>query len=262
MSWSRIKGIIAQDLFIQRRELTLWYDLLIFSAMSALVFGFLAQYLSQNGDSDAGTFVLLGMVLWEVVRVTQYCVSVNPMFNVWSDNLTNIFVAPISVREFIFANCTLSFVKSLLVFVLVALVAAVAFGFNILSIGIVTLLLAVVVLTLFGWGLGWLLLGFIFRYGTGVQALSWGAIFLVQPFTAVYFPLTVLPPAIRWFSWTLPPTYAFEAARRAYDTQNVSWALLLGGLALDVVWVVAGIKTFAWLTHRSRVTGRFAHING
>jgi ABC-2 type transport system permease protein len=261
MSWSRIKGIITQDTYITRHELTLWYDLLIFSAMSALVFGFLSRYLSQSSNSAAGTYVLLGMVLWELVRVTQYCVSVNPMFNVWSDNLTNIFVAPVSIAEFVIGNCILSFVKGMLVFTVVACVAGAAFGFNVLSIGTTTLLLTIVVLTLFGWGLGWLLLGFIFRYGTGVQALAWGAIFVVQPFTAVYFPLTVLPSALRWFSWTLPPTYAFEAARRGLNGNGVAWSLLLGGLALDVIWMVGGIKAFSWLTHRSRVTGRFAHVN-
>ncbi|MGH3429572.1 MAG: ABC transporter permease, partial [Mycobacteriales bacterium] len=173
-------------------------------------------------------------------------------------NLSNIFITPMSTTEYILANCLLALLRAVLVFAVVAVAAALVFGFNVLSIGIVTFVLAFAILTVFAWGIGWLLLGFVFRYGTGIQAVTWGAVYFFQPLTAAFFPVSVLPGPLQAVAYAFPPTYAFEASRHAATAGGVDWHLLLPGLLLDGLWFAAGVVSFNRLFRRSRVIGQFA----
>jgi ABC-2 type transport system permease protein len=235
--------------------MTIWFDLLAYSTMAVVVFGFLSRYLA--GD-EAGMTVIMGMLLWELLRVNQYCVSVNSMWQIWSHNLTNLFIAPISTWEYVAANCVNALVKSLVVCTVTFVMSWLAFGFNILDIGVATLAISAVLLIVFGWGLGFLLLGYVFRYGTSVQALTWGAVVFLQPLTAAFYPVAVMPEPIQWLAWTLPPAYVFEGARYALAEHAVDWPMVLGGVLTDVVWFVGGMAGFVWLFRRSRVVGQFA----
>jgi ABC-2 type transport system permease protein len=258
MAWSRIKGVMLQELYITRRESALWFDLLVFSTISVIVFGLLSQYLTEHSSSAAATNVILGMLLWEVARVNQYCVSLNSMWNLWSKNLGNIFITPVSTTEYITANCLLALLRTVIVFVLISVAASLIFHFNILSIGAVTLLLGFTTLSIFAWAIGWLLLGLVFRYGTSIQAITWGAFFFLQPLTAAFFPISVLPSAFRAIAYAFPPTYVFEASRRAVASDGIAWHLFIPALILDVLWAAVGVASFVMLFHRSRVVGQFA----
>ena len=258
MAWSRIRGVMLQEFYITRRESALWFDLLVFSTMAVVVFGLLSRYLTAHSSSAAATNVILGMLLWEVLRMNQYCVSLNSMWNIWSKNLSNIFITPVSIAEYIAANCLLALLRTVMVFVVVSTTAALVFGFNVLSIGTVTFVLAFVILAVFAWGIGWLLLGFVFRYGTSIQAITWGAVYFFQPLTAAFFPVSVLPGPLRAVAYAFPPTCAFEAARNAAATGGVAWHLLLPGLLLTAVWFTVGVMSFGRLFRRSRVIGQFA----
>jgi ABC-2 type transport system permease protein len=205
MSWQRIKGIILQEAYVARREATVWVDLIVVSTMSVVVFGFLSRYLTQSQNRTAATYVILGLLLWEVTRINQWCVSVNSLWNMWSSNLTNVFVTPISIPEYIAGNCILAFVKTTAVSIVLSVAAALAFDFNILSLGAPTLVLCLMIMTVFAWALGWLLLGVIFRYGITVQSVAWGTIFFLQPLCAVFFPLAVLPEPLHPIARLLPP---------------------------------------------------------
>jgi ABC-2 type transport system permease protein len=258
ISWSRIKGVMIQEGYITRRESALWFDLLIFSAMSVIVFGLLSQYLTQHSNSDAATNVILGMLLWEVLRINQYSVSLNSMWNMWSHNLTNIFITPVSIAEYIIANCAISLLKTAGVFAIISIISSFIFNFNILSIGVPTFLLGFTILSVFAWSVGWLLLGLVFRYGTSIQAVTWGAIMFFQPLTATFFPVSVLPGWLQAVAYLFPPTYVFEASRNAVSTGQVDWQLFIPGLALTVVWGFISVSGFVAIFHRSRVIGQFA----
>src|SRR5262245_1751385 len=101
MSWPQVKGVLAQEAYISKRSTEIWFDLLVVSTMSILVFGFLSRYLTEKSDPLSGEYVILGLLLWEIIRINQYCVSVNTLWNVWSRNLSNIFVAPVSVSDYV-----------------------------------------------------------------------------------------------------------------------------------------------------------------
>src|SRR4051812_13499957 len=207
LSRRRIGALLLEEFYITRRSGEVILDLFFLSLMSVVVFGFYSLFLSSRVEGPEAHYLLLGMLLWEVVRVTQYSISVGAMWEVWSRNLTNLFVTPLQLQEYFAAAVISGAIKSAIILATVSLIAAVLFDFDITDVGIANLALAFLNLSVFAIAVGLVILGIIFRYGTRIQALAWGVIFLFQPLTAVYFPLQTLPSVLRSFAHILPPTY-------------------------------------------------------
>src|SRR6266851_30828 len=117
MSLERVWAILLQELYITRRSLEVIMDLPFFSIVSIVIFGFVSLFLTSAVDATAARYLLLGMLLWEIVRVTQYSTSVGVLWNIWSRNLSNMFVAPLSVPEYLLGQILSGFVKAALIFV-------------------------------------------------------------------------------------------------------------------------------------------------
>jgi len=117
-------------------------------------------------------------------------------------------------------------------------------------------------LTIFAWAVGLVLAGIIFMIGTRIQALAWGAVFLFQPLTAAFFPLRVLPPAVRAVAYGIPPTWVFEAARRAMADPSVDWTAAAIAFGENMLYLGVGVLAFSSMCARSRETGQFARNDG
>lgn len=257
-SLKRMAALMLQEIFITRRSLEIFMDILFFPLMNVLLFGFISHFLGGESGGQNVSFLLLGILLWEIVAINQYNVTVSSMWSVWSHNLTNIFIAPVSVREYLTSHIAAAALRTMVVTVGLALGTYVFFGFNLLSVGWLNLALFTLNLSLFAWWLGVVLLGFIFRYGTRIQAIAWGTIFLFQPLTASFFPVSVLPPALQVVAHGLPATYVFEAARQALTVPGVNWQYFWIALAMNLAYGTVAIVVFGRLFRQSRVTGQFA----
>lgn len=114
----------------------------------------------------------------------------------------------------------------------------------------------------FSWATGLMVLSLIFRYSTQVQSLSWALIFLVQPFGAVFYPITVLPESVRWISFGLPVTYVFETIRAQIQRGSIDWQALQYATGLNIVWFVLGWVIFTRTYAASKKNGSFARLEG
>jgi len=262
MSGSRIKAILYQEYCITKNSLEIIIDLFFFSIMSVTVFGFVSLFLSGSVNSPAAHYLLLGILLWEIIRISQYSMSVGALWNIWSRNLSNMFITPLSLKEFMFAYMLSSTVKAFFTFIFISLIATTIFNFNIFSIGIINLSLSFVNLTIFSWTTGIAILGLIFRFGTRIQALAWGLIFLFQPLTAAFFPLKILPDFLKIIAYTLPPTYVFEAARNALTDPSVNWNFAGIASLLNIIYFLLALWFFNIMFKKSRNTGQFAKMEG
>ena len=181
MNFRRIYAVLLQELYITKHSLEVMIDLFFFSTITIVGFGLTSVFLTSQIVGAPAYYLILGLLLWEIVRVDQYSISVGALWNIWSRNLSNMFVSPLSMTEYIASLIFSAVIKSSLVFVLLSVVTALLFKFNIFSLGAGNLILFFINLTLFSWTVGLLLLGLIFLYGTRIQALAWGLIFLFQP---------------------------------------------------------------------------------
>lgn len=261
MSLKRIKGILWQEYYITKNSLEVLMDILFFPAMNVVVFGFISVFIAGSAN-DAANYLLVGMVLWQIIYITQYSVSVGSLWNIWSRNLSNMFITPISTTEYMFAYILSGVIKAFLVFWIFGLVALFMFKFNIFQLGFVNLLFYFVSLVLFACSTGIAILAAIFRYGTRIQSLAWGVIFLFQPLSAAFFPLSVLPEPLQKLALLFPPTYVFESAREALKKPGTNWEMLGISFLINIIYLILAILFFNYMFKKAKDTGQFARNEG
>lgn len=257
-SFSRVRTMIAHEIFVTRHSLEIFFDIFFFPLINVLLFGLISRFIS-GGSSSNHQFLLVGVLLWEIVTVVQYNVTVSTMWEVWSHNLTNIFISPLSIKEYLTAHVAAGIIKTASVLAMLAIATDIFFNFNLLSIGVINLVLFAINLTFFAVWIGVLLLGYIFRFGTRMAAISWGVIFLFQPLTAAFFPVSVLPHWLQTIAHIFPATYVFEDARRTLTSSTgILFASFLWIFLANIVYAVFAAWMFRRLYKKSKDTGQFA----
>ncbi len=259
MRLDRVVAILWQELFVTIHSAEVIVDIILYPIVNVIVAGFISLYLSGSENSAAGHYVLLGMLLWQIIWIVEYSVTLGSLWNVWSRNLSNMFIAPLMVKEYLLAQAFSGMIKAVIIVGIGGSMATLVFDFNPLAIGIGPLLLTFANFVLFALAVGVMVLGLIFRFGTRIQALAWGLIAIFQPLSAAFYPLAVLPPPLRAIAYLFPPTFTFEAARYGMLNQHaVNWRLFGISFAENAVWLALCIAAFNALYRKSRDTGQFA----
>ena len=112
-------------------------------------------------------------------------------------------------------------------------------------------------LTLFAWSVGIFILAFIFRYGTRIQALAWGLVFLFQPLTAAFFPVSVLPPPLQTIAYFFPPTFVFEAARAGLTDPTINWHMTGIAFGENIVYFAFSLWFFNLMFTKAKIVKFF-----
>lgn len=262
MNLNRIKAILMQELFITKRSYEVINDIGIYPLWSIIVFGFLTIYLAGVTGVVIAHYVLVGMILWQVINITQYSIAVGCLWDVWARNLTNIFITPVSNSEYLVAYTISGAIKAIMVLILGGIVSIVVFHFNILSLGITNLILYFFNLSFFAFSFGILILGLIFRFGTRIQAFAWGLITFFQPLMAVIYPVSILPEPLKSLAYIFPPTYVFEGARAGLTDSSIQWSYNLKAFFLNILFCILTVVFFNLMFKKSRELGQFAKLEG
>ena len=258
ISVERISAVLLQELYITARAVEVMVDLPLWSLITVVVFGFVTQFLSTVMNPTVAQYLYMGTLMWEIIRITQYSMSLGALWNVWSHNFSNMFIAPLSMTEYVLAQMISAAAKAVVLFTLIAMLAALLFGFNLFSMGLPNLALLFLNLLWFAYSIGLFILGIILRLGTRIQALAWGLVLVFQPLTAAYYPLSIMPPALQTVALAFPPTYVFEAARATLNAPAINWTYVGIAGAENVVYFVLSVWFFQYMYRRSRQTGQFA----
>ena len=242
----RIWGLIQRHLFVWRRNIASLSDLFYWPMVDLLVLGFLATYLVRQGLPFIIAFLLGGVILWDIFFRIQQGISVSFMMEMWSRNLLNLFVSPLSVREFLVAMMVYGMIKIAVTTTLMVTAAWFLYKFNIFAGGLAVVPFAVG-LILFGWAIGTVVTGLLLRFGLAAETVAWSLAFLFQPFGAVYFPLSAYPEWLRHILWFLPLPHAFEGLRdalggRGFNLTHAAWLA-----ALDIVALALAFAFFEWM---------------
>ncbi|HEY4487366.1 MAG TPA: ABC transporter permease [Candidatus Paceibacterota bacterium] len=257
MNVRRIWGVLLQEYYVTIHSLEILVDVFFFPILNIVLFGLISMYLSGS-DPEAARNVLLGMVLWQIIWIIAYSVAVESLWNIWSKNLSNMFIAPLKLSEYVIAHFLSGSVKALILLMGAIIFCSFAFGFNVFDIGFSTLFLLFTLFAFFAFTVGLVVLGLIFCYGLRIQALSWSLIFIFQPLSAAFFPLDAMPQWLQAIAYLLPPTYGFEAARFALEHGGVHIQLFATGFILTIMYLIPAVFVFRYLFNRSRNSGQFA----
>src|SRR5205085_6443200 len=136
VSLDRIKAVLQQEVYITARSVEVIVDLPFWSLMTVVVFGFVTRFFATVMNPTVAHYLYLGTLMWEIIRVAQYSMSLSVLWNVWSHNFSNMFITLLSLFVYVLAQVISGAVKAIVLFALVSVVAAVLFDFNMLTMGL------------------------------------------------------------------------------------------------------------------------------
>lgn len=214
----------------------------------------MTKYLQQLDAPAAATYLLGGVILWDLLYRSQMAISLAFTEEIWARNIANIFISPISLSEYVTATALVGILRGLIGFLLLSVLAITLYTFNIFALD-PALVPYILGLMLFGWAIGMFTMALILRFGKAAEALVWGVPFLFQPLIAVFYPVSILPAPLQHIARLIPATHAFEAMRHTLSTGQPAWPLLTTCLLLNLVWLTAAALFLSFMLHRMRQLG-------
>ena len=201
--------------------------------------------LANTGDYVS--FTIVGMIVSSFAYSTLWGMSYALRGEQWSGTLESTFLAPCSRFSILLGKAFSSMLTtSLWVFLQISLVSLV-FGLNVKFLNLPFAMLFFLVALPSFIGIGFSLAGVVLdfkEHSAFVNFLS-SLLGLLLP---ISYPLSVLPPVLRYFSYLLPPTYAIEGMRSLLIMDsglNEVMGLAVPLIFFDVFWLSAGIMIFA-----------------
>jgi ABC-2 type transport system permease protein len=258
----RIWGLMYRHLALYRRSWPRLLELAYWPVLQMCIWGFTASYLATRIGgvaATAGATLLGGVLLWEVALRSQMGVAISFLEEMWSRNLGHIFVSPMRPWELVAGLIAMSIIRMLAGVVPAIAVAWVLYAYNLFALGPVVVLFFMN-LMIMGWAVALGVVSLILRHGAGAEALAWSVLFGLTPFSAVFYPVSVLPAGLRPIAWALPSAHVFEGMRGVLLNGVILWDHLFAAFALNAVWLVAAAVLFARQFRQARLRGALMSI--
>ncbi len=183
--------------------------------------------------------------------------------DIWSQNFINYFASPLEIREYLGGLILTSITTSLSGFCMMAVIAGVAFGYNMFKIGLL-ILPFMVILFIFGIAMGIFVSAMIFRLGPSGEWLGWPIPLVLSIFSGVFYPISTLPDALRVVAELMPPCYVFESIRSILSAETSSTSLSMNlfiGAFLAIIYLVIVYIFFIRVYRHNLRTGAIARFN-
>ena len=241
MKLHRIYGLMLRNIFAFRRNLDRLTDSFYWPTIDLLMWGLTSQFFTlMSGGNNVMLFILSGLVMWLILWKSQYEISVSLLDELWNRNLINLFVSPLTFTEWLASTMILGVIKVILSFSFALALAYLLYAVKIFEYGF-QLLPFMLILLLSGWTVGIFVTGLIFRYGTRIQAFAWTVVWIFGPFSAIYYPVSILPEWAQQVSKFVPMSYAFEGMRGVLATGQIDIQKVMIGLGLASFYLFLGM---------------------
>jgi ABC-2 type transport system permease protein len=259
----RILAMYLRYLYLHKRSLPRTLEIVFWPVMDLLVWGFVTLFIQSLVESEllkTLVFLINAMIFWDILYRGQQGVTISFMEEIWQQNIINLLASPLKIWEWCAATFIYGLTKILVITTILAGIALGLYQFNLIgNLGFYLIPLAANLL-LFAWGLGLFTAGLLIRWGYAVEALIWGVPFLIQPISAVFYPLAILPPSVQWIAKGLPSTYVFEGMRSILREGTMPYDYFLTALGLNGIYFILGTLFFQWMYSRALVTGRLVRL--
>lgn len=249
--------MVLRNWFLIRQSWPRLLELCYWPTVQLLVWGFMAQFLRTSGTGfAAGSIgVLVGAVLlWEILVRTQIGMSITFLEELWSRNLGNLFVSPLRAWEWVLSLVLMALIRVVIGLAPPILIADLAFGFNLFGMGL-PLGLFFANLMMLGVTIGLLTTGLILRHGLGAEMFAWMAVFILAPFSAIYYPVASLPEWLQAVSLALPTSHVFEGMRAILFDGTMRWDHLAWAFGLNLGFMAVGSLYFTAAFRHARRQG-------
>ena len=245
MNWNHVYAIFLRHLYFLRRSYDRITDTFYWIVLDLVVWGFTGIYFQRFlPDAQNVVFMIIsGVLLWNITWRAQIEISIGTIEELRNKNLVNLFVSPLRFSEWLTGLVIMGLGKAVVSFLFGSI-----FAFFFYKVGIfkysLHLLIFFILLMMSGWFIGFLISSVILRYGTRVQTLAWSFTWLLSPFSAIYYPLEILPGWAQVISYFVPMSYVFEEGRNLLYNGVVDYNKLLICFGLNIVYLILTLLLF------------------
>lgn len=258
MNFTRIWAMVHRHFYIWRRSIDQMISTFFWSTIDVFIWGFTAVYLNKiniNPDfKSLITILLSALIFWLIINRAQYEIGIAIMEEIWNQNLVNIFSTPLKLSEWVASTILIGFIKIFISIGLAILMAVFLYAANIFSLGFYLIPFAIN-LIIMGWFIGFITTGLIFRFGASIQAIVWAGIYILMPFSAVYYPVSALPPLAQKIAFILPSSYVFEGMREIIFRNSLDMKKLLIASSLNFIYLILSLAFLYWMFTISKNKG-------
>src|SRR4030043_373731 len=254
----QIWSCVIKNWIITKRNVFSLFEILFWPVVGFFSVGLLTNFLEL--DADMSGFILIGVISMSVIQVCQIDVAYALLYDLWSKSLKHTFIAPVHPSQLILGSWLIGVIRSFVVFLLLLVLSAFAFGFDFLKPGfapiIVFLLGLFLIAVLIGIGVCTLVL----LFGYKAEVAAWSITSLMALICGIYYPISILPSPLPQIARAIPLTYFLEYFRSFYGF-NSGRNLLSWGFGQIGVYLAIEAVLFKIVLHRARRTGALIKLS-
>ena len=260
-TWRRIRAMVLRYVYLYRGSWPRILEMAYWPTLQMIMWGFLTIFLASKSGFfvQAAGVLIAAVLLWDVLFRASLGVSLSFLEEMWSRNLGHLFVSPLRPGEFVAALTLMSLIRVLIGVIPAALLAIWLYAYSIFDMGL-PLIAFFTNLQVMGWSFGLVVCGLLMRYGLGAESIAWFAIFAVAPFSAIYYPLSVMPNWLQWIAGILPSTHVFEGMRAVLVDNDFRTDLLFNAVALNAAYLSVSVLVFLRFFRSARERGLILQI--
>jgi ABC-2 type transport system permease protein len=263
MNFLHVFGIFYRNVILIRRSVPKLFALFGFITVELFLWGFITRWIEDFGPAGARLdFILLilsAFIFWSVFELSQRSFSVSFLEEVWSRNVINLFASPVKLNELVLGLALVGVVQALLAFCYIVPIAFLLYALQIWNMGLYIIPFFMNVL-IFGWGIGVLAIGLVVRFGPSADIMAFFIPFLLLPFSAVYYPVSVFPSLLQKITFILPTRHMFEGMRTAITEGVIPLDSLVWATILNLIYVFLGFLFLHWMLRLARAKGYLSRL--
>lgn len=230
-------------------------------SIQIVLWGFFSDFLNSETSSPYSTIsvLLTAVILWDVLFRGQLGLTITFFEEIWSRNLSHLFITPLRNFELIIGLIITSFIRTVLGLIPAVFISTNYFDLNTIELGF-NLIFFFFNLIVTGWAIGFIVSGLVLRYGQSFEELAWAFIFLLLPFSCVYYPLESLPEIIQSFSVFISPVYVFEGMREIIIYNETNHLNMLWAFILNTLYMIISVSFFYRMILSTKKSGKFLNF--
>jgi len=261
MNWNKIYALSLRHIYLIKGSFPRILDLIYWPTIQIFLWGFISKFFTLSSSYYENTvgIILSAAILYDFLFRSS--ISYNMMFleEIWSRNFTNLFIAPIQIKEIIAALTFTAIFRTLIGLIPAALIAIPLFGVSIFKIGL-PLIFLLIALYIFGVTLGLLVTSGLIRFGPSFENIAWASLFFLAPLGCIYYPIEILPEWLQSIAKTLPLVHLFEEMRNILIENVVNFYAVFKACALSFIYFVFGIIVFYCSYNGAKLRGTLINM--
>ena len=261
MNLNKMYGLFLRHFYLIKSSLPRILDLIYWPTIQIILWGFISKFFSIYSDYYNNTLgvILTCAILYDILFRSS--ISFNMLFleEIWSRNFTNLFIAPLKIKEIIVSLIFTALIRTLIGLVPAIMLTAPFFGVSILKLGF-PLLLLFLSLYIFGITLGLFVSAGLLRYGPAFENIAWSSLFLLAPLGCIYYPIDILPNFFQIIAKGLPLVYIFDETRNILLNGSLNYENLKYAYLLNLIYLSCGIGLFYYAFLKARIKGTLINM--